>query len=180
MRKVELNTERLTLRSVLLSDLDEVHALHSSPAVDEYNTLGIPENIKQTRDLLCEWVLSSEKEEGRKLTLAVLNEDKAFIGLIAINTGRAVYQSAEVWFKYHKKFWNKGYATEALKAVIDFGFDQLKLHRIEAGCAVENIRSKKVLEKAGMVQEGRKRKCLPLGDHWSDTLEFGMLTTDRK
>ena len=179
MKKINVSTDRLRIRPVHLSDLEEVHALHSTPEVDEYNTLGIPTNIGQTQSILCEWVLSQDKEEDRKLTLAVENEEGSFIGLVALNFGRQVYRSAEVWFKYHKRFWNKGYATEALKAVIDLAFDDLGLHRLEAGCAVENLGSKKVLEKVGMIQEGRKRKCLPLGDKWSDTLEFGMLVEDR-
>lgn len=180
MRKIDIKTERLHIRSVRLSDLQEVHALHSSPDVDKYNTLGIPESLEQTRDLLCEWVLSSGKSEGKSFICAVENEDGSFIGLIALNTGREIYQSAEVWFKYQKEYWGNGYATEALEAMIDFGFDELNLHRIEAGCAVENLGSKKVLERVGMVQEGRKRNNLPLDTSWSDTFEFGMLQTDRK
>jgi len=83
-----------------------------------------------------------------------------------------------VWYKIHPDFWNKGFATEGLKAVIDFGFETLKLHRIEAGCAVDNIGSLKVLEKAGMLQEGRGRKLLPLKQGWSDNFKYAILETD--
>jgi RimJ/RimL family protein N-acetyltransferase len=55
----------------------------------------------------------------------------------------------------------KGYGTE-VNRVLDFGFNDLNLHRIKAGCAVENIASIKVLEKVGMIREGRGRQLLPL------------------
>jgi ribosomal-protein-alanine N-acetyltransferase len=77
-------------------------------------------------------------------------------------------------------YWNKGFATESLKAVIDFGFDTLNLHRIEAGCAVNNIGSFKVLEKSGMIREGRLRQVLPLKSVWSDNFEYSILETDQR
>ena len=67
---------------------------------------------------------------------------------------------------------------ESLKAIISFGFETLKLHRIEAGCAVDNIGSFKVLEKAGMIREGRLRQVLPLKTGWSDNFEYSILETD--
>lgn len=65
-----------------------------------------------------------------------------------------------------------------LHVLPETGFDHLKLHRIEAGCAVANTGSVKVLEKAGMLKEGRKRKVLPLKEGWSDNYEFAMLEED--
>lgn len=62
--------------------------------------------------------------------------------------------------------------------VLDFGFGVLKLHRIEAGCAVDNIASIKVLEKAGMTKEGMKRKKLPIRGKWKDNYFFAILEED--
>lgn len=61
---------------------------------------------------------------------------------------------------------------------MNYGFNVLQLHRIEAGCAVANIGSAKVMEKVGMKQEGRKRKILPLQTGWSDSFEYAILETD--
>ena len=66
----------------------------------------------------------------------------------------------------------------ALKIIINFGFDDLKLHRIEAGCAVENIGSIRVLEKVGMNLEGRKRQNLPLKNGWSDNFEYAIVSSN--
>ncbi|MNL40929.1 Acetyltransferase (GNAT) family protein [compost metagenome] len=76
------------------------------------------------------------------------------------------------------RFWNKGYATESLKRIIAFGFDDLNLHRIEAGCAVANTGSIHVLEKVGMLREAHTRKLLPLKSGWSDNYGYAILSTD--
>lgn len=77
-------------------------------------------------------------------------------------------------------YWGKGYGTEALNRILDFGFSGLKLHRIEAGCAVNNSASIKVLEKTGMIQEGRGRQSLPLKSGWSDNFKYAILESDQR
>ena len=94
--------------------------------------------------------------------------------------GNVKFQNGEVWFKLHPDFWGKGYGTEALKLILDFAFGDLNLHRVEAGCAVDNVGSARVLEKAGMIKEGRKRKVLPLKTGWSDNFEYAILDTDSR
>ena len=64
--------------------------------------------------------------------------------------------------------------------MIDFGFKTLKLHRIEAGCAVDNIGSIKVLERSGMIREGRKRQVLPLTTGWSVNFIYSLLESDER
>jgi ribosomal-protein-alanine N-acetyltransferase len=83
-----------------------------------------------------------------------------------------------VWYTVHPKHWGKGIATEALNLMLDLGFDHLKLHRIQAGCAVGNLGSIKVLEKVGMIKEGRGRQILPLSTGWSDNYEYSILESD--
>lgn len=97
-----------------------------------------------------------------------------------MNKGKEKYNNAEVWFKIHPHFWNKGYGTEALKGMITFGFDHLKLHRIEAGCATENTASVKVIEKAGMLREAHTRQLLPLKSGWADNYGYAILSTDKR
>lgn len=179
MGGIVLKSERIHIRSILNSDLDAIHKLHSLPETDRFNTLGIPENIEQTEAIINLWLSEDNKEKIQKFTFAVeLIEGKKFIGLIALNLGKEKFQTAEVWYKFHPAFWNKGYATESLKRIIGFGFKELKLHRIEAGCAIENSASISVLEKAGMIREGQKRKVLPLKTGWSDNFVYAILSSD--
>lgn len=176
---MNLRTERLLFRPVSISDLEDVDALHSLPETDKYNTLGIPENIGVTEAVIKDWL---SKQTGSPQTSYVfcleLKETGDFIGLIALNLGKANYKSAEVWYKVHSSFWNKGYTTEALKELLRFSFKDLDLHRVQAGCAVENIASIKVLEKVGMTREGKKRKILPIRGEWFDNYFYAILEED--
>ncbi|MDM1298747.1 GNAT family N-acetyltransferase [Empedobacter falsenii] len=176
---VILKTERLTLRPVTIDDTEAIHQLHSIEEVDQYNTLGIPENIDVTILHVKDLVKSNQGENPRSYTFVMeMIEGNHFVGLIAINLGKPKYRNAEIWFKLHPDFWNKGIATEALREIISFGFNTLNLHRIEAGCAVDNIGSYKVLEKVGMIREAHTRQLLPLKSGWADNYGYAILSTD--
>jgi ribosomal-protein-alanine N-acetyltransferase len=179
MNTIILKTERLILRPVTLLDLDYIHELHSLKETDEFNTLGIPADIDETKLLLEKWIFENDKALPTNFSFVVgLNTGNQIIGLIGINLGKVKYKNAEVWFKFHKDHWNKGYGTESLNEILRFGFSDLNLHRIEAGCAVGNIGSVKVLEKAGMIREAHTRKLLPLKSGWSDNYGYAILSTD--
>lgn len=176
---IKLQTKRLLITPVSWPDLEKIHELHSLPETDKFNTLGIPESLSQTEKIIKDWIEKNNDGENKYFTLKItLRESRTFIGLIALNLGLPKFKIAEVWYKLHSDFWDKGYATESLNKILEFGFGELKLHRIEAGCAVKNHGSIRVLEKAGMIREGRKRKVLPLKDGWSDNFHYAILSTD--
>lgn len=178
---LSFSTSRLYLHLVHLGDLPYIHELHALPETDRYNTLGIPESVDQTSNILCEWMAAAEAELSPAYTFSIRSKETgAFIGLIALKCGNPRYRIGEVWYKLHVNHWRQGYATEALWEVLGFGFKKLKLHRIEAGCATANTGSIRVLEKAGMLREGRKRKVLPLKEGWSDNYEYAILDEDWK
>ncbi len=179
MIETELTTKRLKIRGLLWDDLSQIHALHSLPEINQYNTLGIPRDIETTKAIVREWIMTHQQENIRCYTFVIESlSSKDFIGLIAIKLGNPKFKIAEVWYKLFPDYWGKGMATESLKAVLRFGFHMLHLHRIEAGCAVDNIASARVLEKAGMRKEGSKRKVLPLKGGWSDNYEYAILEED--
>lgn len=176
---MKLQTDRLYFRQVSTNDINNIHELHSLPETDKFNTLGIPETIQVTETVINEWLVGQNaKPQISYIFCLDLIDTKQFIGLIALNIGKPNYKTAEVWFKIHKDFWRKGYTTEALTKLIDFGFNDLALHRIEAGCAVENIASSKILEKVGMKREGMKRKKLPIRGEWKDNYFYAILDED--
>ena len=181
MNTTHLYTERLLLRPVAMEDLDQIHALHSLEETDRYNTLGIPKDKEETR-LVCEgWIAENTREKNNRFIFVVeLTPGGRFIGVTEMKLGKETYRNAEVWFKFHPDFWNKGYATEALRKLIAFGFDDLHLHRIEAGCATENTASFKVMEKAGMTREAHTRQLLPLKSGWADNYGYAILSTDKR
>lgn len=175
MTGLDFNTERLYIRPISEKDIENIHRLHSLAETDEFNTLGIPKDINETRSIVESWISNNSRRHTFVIELKLENE---FIGLIGITLGKEKYKNAEVWFKLDSKFWNRGYATESLKRIIAFGFNDLNLHRIEAGCAVANTGSIQVLKKVGMVREAHTRKLLPLKSGWSDNYGYAILSTD--
>lgn len=176
-----LKTERLTIKPVTENDIADIFHLQSLEETAKYNTSGIPKSIDETKSTVENWIIENNQENIKKLIFKVeINETNQFIGLIGITLGKKHYKNAEVWFQYDFRFWNKGFATESLRKIIDFGFKNLQLHRIEAGCAVENMGSITVLEKVGMQREAHTRKLLPLISGWSDNYGYAILSTDRR
>lgn len=146
-----LQSNRLKIRNIEFTDLDNIHELHSLPETDRFNTLGIPETLHVTSVLLEEWLFLGSQNPRTSYVFCIERKvDSQFIGLIALNLGKVNYNSGEIWYKTHIAFWDKGYTTEALTSLLEFSFNELKLHRIEAGCAVDNAASVRVLEKVGM------------------------------
>jgi ribosomal-protein-alanine N-acetyltransferase len=180
-RIMELQTERLLIKDLSLDYLDEIHQLHSFPEIDEFNTLGIPETKEITKNIILDW-LEKQKTQPRisYVFCITLIETNKFIGLAALNIGKPNYKIAEVWYKTHPDYWKRGYTTEALLEILKFGFEKLKLHRIEAGCAVGNFASIRVLEKVGMTNEGRKREILPIRGKWIDNYFYSILENEFK
>lgn len=179
MNNFQFTTLRLRLRPVLLSDLEAIHTLNCMPETNRYNPSGTPENLAQSKFTLDGWTNEHHKMDSQRYTFAMEPIDKPhLIGLIGLNLGRNTYRNAEVWYKLHSASWGQGLATEALRRVLEFGFQDLGLHRIEAGCAVENVASIRVLEKVGMQREAHRRELLPLQGGWSDNYEFAILETD--
>lgn len=174
-----LKTERLSLKPISGSDIENVFELQSLEQTAKFNTSKVPIDINETKINVEKWIAENNKENIKHYTFAVeLIDEEKFIGLIGLHLGKEHYKNAEVWFQFDYRFWNNGYATESLKKIIDFGFETLKLHRIEAGCAVENIGSISVLEKVGMLREAHTRKLLPLKSGWSDNYGYAILETD--
>jgi RimJ/RimL family protein N-acetyltransferase len=171
-----LETGRLLLRSVEAADMAAIHELHSLPETDEFNTLGIPGNIQVTQELVGDWLLKQRAQPCTAYVLAIVKQgSRQLIGLMGMNLGRPKSASAEVWYKLHKDHWGNGYATEALNRLFRYAFEDLALHRIEAGCATGNIASIKVLEKVGMQREGHCRKILPVRGQWLDNYLYAIL-----
>lgn len=177
MNDLTLESKRLTLRPFRESDILKVHELLLRPESTEFNPTTYSDNEEETKKLVTSWQKESELGELRKkfTFLIEILTDQKFVGIIGIDLVKLHYKNAEVWFKLSPEIWGKGYGTEALERIIKFGFEDLKLHRVEAGCAVDNIASYKVMEKSGMIREAHRRKLLPLKSGWSDNYEYAIL-----
>ncbi|WP_336785595.1 GNAT family N-acetyltransferase [Paenibacillus sp. MMO-177] len=108
-----------------------------------------------------------------------LTESDKLIGRIALTSvSRGVFQNAYMGYFIDQEHNGRGYATAAVTAVVRKAFDELQLHRIQAGVMPVNARSLRVLEKAGFRQEGLARRYLKINGQWEDHLLFAITKED--
>lgn len=102
------------------------------------------------------------------------DQDRALLGAITLsNVRRGVAETGTLGYWIGRPFAGRGHATAAVRAMLDYAFDELSLHRVEAACVPTNEASRRVLEKAGFVQEGKARAYLKINGAWADHLLFG-------
>ena len=174
-----LHTPRLLIAPLTKADWKDIHYKNCFPEVAEFNTIGIPKSIEVTEKFLQPLFEPQQVEQGQQLGWSIrLKENNTFIGELGMRLTIPKYNKGEIHYSLIPTFWNKGYATEAVLAILKHGFETLNLHRIEAGVATQNLNSIKLLEKVGMTQEGMHRKILPIRGEWVDNYSYGILEED--
>lgn len=150
-----LETPRLSLRKLSLADADDLFQVFS----DEKTTKYVPREKHVDKMLTINHLESLIKrmDEGISFVWSVVDKiDNRVIG--TVNLYFKQDRAASIGAVINSERWGKGIATEALKEIIDFGFDKMKLIRIEGKCESNNIASEKMLKKLGMTYEGTLRK----------------------
>jgi ribosomal-protein-alanine N-acetyltransferase len=107
--------------------------------------------------------------------------DHALAGGITVsNIRRGVTQAATLGYWVGEALAGRGYMTAAVALVVRYGFDELRLHRLEAACMPHNTASIRVLERNGFQQEGVARRYLKIDGAWRDHVLFGLLVDDAR
>jgi len=178
---MNLQSERLKLMEITPDDIETLHTLNSIPEIDEFNTLGIPKDIESTKKIY-QPIIDDQKSKERKLYywLILKKSGDEVIGVSGMKLSLDRFKMGEIYYNLSPDYWGWGFATEVAKTLINFGFEKLNLHRIEAGVATENKRSIRVLEKVGMTQEGIRRKILPIRGVWKDNFHYAILEDDER
>ena len=174
LRQPTLETPRLILRPFREADIPDIVALLQEPDIHR-TTLHIPYPYAEQHARA--WLAQQQKsrEEGTGYTFAVLRkEDQQLLGAIDIRPHMA-HRKAEVGYWIGKPYWGRGYATEALKAILRFGFETLNLNRIYATHFAENPASGRVMQKAGMTYEGVMRQAIYKDGRFHDQLMYAIL-----
>jgi len=177
MKKHVLHTERLTLRALESKDAPAVHRLAGAAEIAD-TTLTIPHPYPFHAAV--EWIERAHKEwkaQTAYIFAITLSETHEFIGGIGLHLSMAD-QNAEIGFWVGKPYWNKGYTSEAARAVMHFGFETLKLHKIFGRHFPRNIASGRVMIKLGMKYEGHMREHVRKLDHFEDVMCYGILQTE--
>lgn len=175
---VRLETSRLILRRAQMEDAEPMfHNWANDKEVTKYLTWPPHSNIEVTQKLLASWVESYEKEDYYQWMI-VLKEINEPIGSIMVSTvGRA--QSAHVGYCIGKKWWHQGIMSETLQTVMDFLFNEVGYHRVEAMHDSNNPNSGKVMAKCGMKYEGTLRMADRNNQGICDACYYGLLAEER-
>lgn len=154
----ELETDRLLLRAFHREDIDRYLAIVRSPGVQKY--LGGGLNNLPNDQHIANWL---NNINGRLLKSKTVftwciwhKADEKVVGRIDLG-GFLRKSVAELSSYFAEDYWGQGLATEAVKRVVRFGLEELRLHRIQATVMPENAASLRVLEKAGLCREGLLR-----------------------
>jgi RimJ/RimL family protein N-acetyltransferase len=175
---MELHTQRLLLRQFTLDDWVAVHHYASDMDVVEFEPWG-PNSEAETRAFLASVLIRYSERPQRDFEFAVVERASGQLvggGGVHIRSRK----DREGWLGYtlRRESWGRGYGTEVAKRLVMFGFEELSLHRISATCDPQNLRSRRVLEKIGMLQEGHSREDKWLRGRWRDSLRYAVLEQD--
>jgi RimJ/RimL family protein N-acetyltransferase len=170
-----LTTKRLVLREFVESDWPAVLAYQSDPLYMRYYPL--THRTEEDAREFVQMFLDQQQEQPRtKFQLAAIHQaDQKLIGNCGIRMKAPDAHEADIGYEFAPAYWGQGYATEAARAIVAFGFTALGLHRIWSWCIADNVGSARVLEKVGMRLEGRLRENEWMKGRWWDTLLYGIL-----
>jgi RimJ/RimL family protein N-acetyltransferase len=172
-----LETERLRLRAFTLEDADVFERLVRPREVTD-GTLSFPHPVPEGWGVERINRMLERLASGEHVEFAVCSRSTGeLIGGIGMSI-TARHRRGHLGYWLGVDHWGKGYATEAARAVLRYGFDVLNLHRIEAGHYPRNAASGRVLTKIGMQREGVMRGDLLKGDVFEDTVMYAILATD--
>jgi len=169
-----LLTSRLALREFTDQDLPWIHAYASDPFTTQYMSWG-PNTLEETQNFLGHCLSSQRTEPRTDYEWAITLSSGESIGGCGIGITNISARQGYLGYILARQYWGQGYGTEAARAVVEFGFIHLRLHRIWADCDVDNRASVHILEKVGMSREGRLRHHRWKGGSWRDSFVYAIL-----
>ncbi|MGN6159309.1 MAG: GNAT family N-acetyltransferase [Devosia sp.] len=176
MTELTVRTERLLLRPFDKSDLQEVLGYYSVPDIQRYLDWKARDKTEAKSAFEALRKQTRLSRPGEVLTLAVVRKsDGKVIGHVSLRYTDATAAQGEVRFAIAPIYRNKGYGTEAVKAVLTLGFEQFKFHRIYARTAGKNEASAKLLKDLGMRLEAHYREHALFQGEWDEELHFAIL-----
>jgi [ribosomal protein S5]-alanine N-acetyltransferase len=171
-----LQTHRLTLRPLRESDEHALFEIFSDSSVMRYWSTPPWTSPEPGRRMIASDMAQTTKDH---LRLGVEhNADASLIGTCTLFSINHTSRRAEIGYALRSVAWGHGYMLEALQRLLDYGFRELNLNRIEADIDPRNAASAKSLERIGFVKEGRLRERWIVGEEICDTAMYGLLQRD--
>jgi RimJ/RimL family protein N-acetyltransferase len=172
---MDLHTPRLLLREFVDSDAACANQYEADPAVVRY----LPHGVQSLADSAL--YIQGVRAEARTLSprifefALVRTEDARLIGRCGVKLSDSEQNEATLWYVLRRSAWGEGYAVEAARAVLAFGFEDLRLHRIFVAIDPRNTSSLRVAEKLGLRREGHFLETTWAKGEWTDSIVFALL-----
>ena len=171
----KMNSSSIYFREMEERDWSDVHEYASVEKVSLHQPWG-PNSLAESQEFVRQSIVDANVLPRTRFVFAIVAaESDKMIGAGEMNIRDLTNKEGELGYIVNPDYWGRGIAPEVARLVIQFGFEKLNLHRIYATCAPQNIGSQKVLEKIGMVREGRLRENLLLKEGWRDSLIYSVL-----
>ena len=174
-----LETERLILREIVAADAEAILWVRGDIRVSRLNSGQPMQSLNEALDLIDKG--RQAFDDQRRVDWGITLKDRPKLGLI----GRCGFnyilrqdRRASIGYDLAFAYWGKGIMTEAVRAMVAFGFEQLNLNRIEADADAENFGSIRVLEKVGFTREGLQHDQYFEWDEFHDLVLFALLRKD--
>jgi [ribosomal protein S5]-alanine N-acetyltransferase len=173
----ELQSERLIYREVNLEDIEDIYKIYSDPEVAKYDWYRPISTKEDALSIINRYKREFQNQEEITWGVARKNDNK-IIGYCCLGTFNDASRRSEIGYGFNRDEWNKGYATEAIKALVKFGFEIMNLNRIEATVTPGNDASVKALKKANFLQEGIVRERSIMKGKFEDDVILAILKRD--
>lgn len=171
-----LTGDGVTLCPADRSDLDFLYEHENDPRVRSSRAVVTPTSADQITARLGGTMGQNEESVG--LLVRAEDEPVGFVYLVREESNALEFQFAELAYWIAHEHWNEGYATAAVAAILEYGFDELGLHRVKAATFADNEASQRVLEKVGFDREGVAREEAYVEGAWRDCVNYGLLESE--
>jgi ribosomal-protein-alanine N-acetyltransferase len=171
----EIITERLLLRRPVSEDAETFFFLRSDEEVMKYIDRPRAASIQDAKEFLEVMNKGLESNESVCWAITFKNDPGKVIGYIGYWRIKKEHYRAEIGYALHPAFWKKGITREAILAVIDYGFNKMNLHSIEADINADNIASAAILESTGFIKEAHFKEDFFFDGTFRDTIIYSLL-----
>jgi len=169
-----LKTDRLILREMQLKDTDAIFAIRGDYEVTQYNIGTAYTSKSQASDLISAMQDEYAKKSALRWGITRKNDDTV-IGMVGFNYWNRSDHRASIGFDLAQAHWRQGFMREAVTAILQFGFSEMGLHRIEADASIYNTASIALLESLGFVREGVQRDQYYEDEQYHDLVLMALL-----
>jgi len=169
-----LETDRLVLRQMKADDDRAVYEIRNDYQVTKYNIGDAYTDIRQAQTLIRNIQTEFDNEKTMRWGIVVKPQNKV-IGMVGYNYWDQLDHRASIGFDLRQDHWRRGIMSEAVQEVLRFGFEDMRLNRVEADASIYNVGSITLLRKVGFLQEGVQREQYYEDGNYHDLILFALL-----